>query len=67
MKILLVHNDYGKYSGEEAVVDKMALMLEASGHNVAQLRMSSAKVIGSTIGKSTDSWQEYIVRQAFSQ
>lgn len=51
MKILLVHNDYGKYSGEEAVVDKMAMMLEASGHHVAQLRMSSAKVIGSTIGK----------------
>ena len=24
MKILLVHNNYGKYSGEEAVVDKMS-------------------------------------------
>ncbi len=29
MKILIVHNDYGKYSGEEAVVDKMLRMLGA--------------------------------------
>lgn len=42
MKILLVHNDYGKYSGEEAVVDKMASMLSALGHSVAQLRMSTS-------------------------
>ena len=32
MKILLVHNNYGKYSGEEAVVDKMAAKLSAHGH-----------------------------------
>ena len=24
MKLLMVHNEYGKYSGEEAVVDRMA-------------------------------------------
>lgn len=42
MKILLVHNDYGKYSGEEAVVEKMALMLAEQGYEVAQLRMSTA-------------------------
>ena len=29
MKILLVHNNYGKYSGEEAVVDKMAAILRS--------------------------------------
>ena len=34
MKILIVHNNYGKYSGEEAVVDKMAAMLTAHGHEV---------------------------------
>ena len=43
MKILLVHNDYGKYSGEEAVVDKLAAMWSDHGHEVAQLRMSTAK------------------------
>ena len=42
LKVLLVHNDYGKYSGEEAVVDKMAGMLIGMGHEVAQLRMSTA-------------------------
>lgn len=42
MKVLLVHNDYGKYSGEEAVVDKMAVMLQELGHEVAQLRMTTA-------------------------
>ncbi len=51
MKILLVHNDYGKYSGEEAVVDKMAVMLAGQGHDVAQLRMSTAGARESITGK----------------
>lgn len=42
MKVLIVHNDYGKYSGEEAVVDKMAAMLRSHGHEVAFYRLSSA-------------------------
>lgn len=42
MKILIVHNDYGKYSGEEAVVDKMAMMFADKGWDVAQLRKSTA-------------------------
>ncbi len=41
MKILIVHNNYGKYSGEEAVVDKMAAMLQAHGHQVCFYRMTS--------------------------
>lgn len=41
-KILLVHNDYGKYSGEEAVVDHMFDMLGLLGYDVCQLRMSTA-------------------------
>lgn len=51
MKVLLVHNDYGKYSGEEAVVDKMAAMLGAMGHDVAQLRMTTAGMRESLSGK----------------
>lgn len=51
MKVLLVHNDYGKYSGEEAVVDKMAGMLGALGHEVAQLRMTTAWARESLSGK----------------
>lgn len=42
MKILIVHNDYGKYSGEEAVVDKMAAMLGSHGYDVVLYRLSSA-------------------------
>lgn len=41
MKILLLHNNYGKYSGEEAVVDKMAAMLKSHGHEVCFYRLSS--------------------------
>lgn len=51
MKVLLVHNDYGKYSGEEAVVDKMAAMLSEAGVEVAQLRMSTAGARESLAGK----------------
>lgn len=51
MKVLIVHNDYGKYSGEEAVVDKMAAMLPAIGYEVAQLRMTTADARESLMGK----------------
>lgn len=51
MKILLVHNNYGKYSGEEAVVDKMSTMLQGQGHEVAQLRMSTEGLRDSAVGK----------------
>lgn len=51
MKVLLVHNDYGKYSGEEAVVDKMAGIFSDLGYEVAQLRMSTADARESFTGK----------------
>lgn len=51
MKVLIVHNDYGKYSGEEAVVDKMAGMLPPIGYEVAQLRMTTADARESLMGK----------------
>ncbi len=51
MKILIVHNNYGKYSGEEAVVDKMAAMLSAHGHEVAFYRRTTEGVRESAAGK----------------
>lgn len=51
MKVLLVHNDYGKYSGEEAVVDKMAAVFAELGYDVAQLRMTTAGLRESLPGK----------------
>lgn len=51
MRILLVHNDYAKYSGEESVVDQMAAMWTDHGHQVVQLRMSTADSRDSLVGK----------------
>lgn len=51
MKILIVHNDYGKPSGEEAVVGKMADIFAGLGHHVARLTMSSAGLRDSLGGK----------------
>lgn len=41
MKILIVHNDYGKYSGEEAVVDQYIADDRASGFEVEVMRRTS--------------------------
>ena len=51
MKILLVHNDYGKYSGEEAVVDKMSDLLQSHGHEVCFYRLTSEGQRESLAGK----------------
>jgi len=51
MKILLVHNNYGKYSGEEAVVDRMLSMYCRLGYDVAQLRMTTEGIRDSFAGK----------------
>lgn len=42
MKILITHNNYGRYSGEEAVVDNMGAMMQAHGHQVSFYRPSTA-------------------------
>ena len=51
MKILLLHNNYGKYSGEEAVVDRMAAMLRAHGHEVCFYRLTCEGSRESLAGK----------------
>lgn len=43
MKILFVHNDYGKYSGEEAVVDQLSLSFQHHGHDIAFYRPGSGQ------------------------
>ena len=62
MKILIVHNSYGKYSGEEAVVDKMADMLTSHGHEVAFYRRTTEGVRESAVGKIRDSCRGFIHR-----
>lgn len=47
MHILIVHNDYGKFSGEEHAVQTMTEVLESNGHQISWLRRSSAEIGGS--------------------
>ena len=44
MKILLVHNEYGKFSGEEAVVENLSQLLNENGHEAAHFRRSSFEI-----------------------
>ncbi len=52
MRTLIVHNAYGKYSGEEAVVDGIKAVLERHGHKVAEFRRSSEELADSFCGKA---------------
>lgn len=49
--MLIVHNNYGNYSGEEAVVDKMAEMFRSHGHEVFFYRKTTEGVRESFCGK----------------
>jgi len=42
MKILITHNDYGRYSGEEAAVDGMSEMMRSHGHQICFYRATTA-------------------------
>jgi glycosyltransferase involved in cell wall biosynthesis len=44
MKILLIHNRYGKYSGEEAVVDTQLKLLRERGHEADLFSRSSEEI-----------------------
>ncbi|SNR36953.1 glycosyltransferase family 4 protein [Lutibacter flavus] len=44
MKILLIHNKYGKFSGEEAVVDAQIKLLKTNGHKVITYFRSSEEL-----------------------
>ncbi len=51
MKILFVHNDYGKYSGEEAVVDQLSSQFQRHGHEIAFYRPGSERYRSSLSGQ----------------
>jgi glycosyltransferase involved in cell wall biosynthesis len=44
MKILMIHNKYGKHSGEEAVVDAQIKLLQENGHEVITYFRSSEEL-----------------------
>ena len=51
MKILYIHNDYAKPSGEEHASASLAALLEEHGHEVRFFRRSSAEIADSFGGK----------------
>jgi glycosyltransferase involved in cell wall biosynthesis len=51
MKICIVHNEYGKFSGEEAVVKNLLQLLKEQGHQVRYFNRSSAEIQDIRIGK----------------
>jgi glycosyltransferase involved in cell wall biosynthesis len=50
MRIAIVHNAYGKPSGEETVVETHAALLAAHGHEVVRFQRSSAELDTMTLG-----------------
>jgi len=50
MKILLIHNNYGVYSGEEAVVDRQIALFEDLNHEVSVYRKTTENKRGTLIG-----------------
>ncbi|GAA3618996.1 glycosyltransferase family 4 protein [Flavivirga jejuensis] len=51
MKILIIHNKYGKYSGEEAVVDAQIDLLKSNNHQVITYFRSSEELENQANGK----------------
>jgi len=51
MKILIIHNKYGKYSGEEAVVETQINLLKSKGNSVITYFRSSEELEKITKGK----------------
>lgn len=51
MKILYVHNDYAKPSGEEHAAGELVSLLREHGHEVQRYTRSSAEISDSMIGK----------------
>ena len=52
MKVLIVHNDYGKFSGEEAVVESTVRLLVEKGHKVLRFTRSSEEIPNMPFGKT---------------
>ncbi|WP_372755681.1 glycosyltransferase family 4 protein [Labilibaculum sp.] len=51
MKILIIHNHYSKFSGEEAVVEAQIKLLQESGHTVSTYFRKSVEIETMPLGK----------------
>jgi len=52
MKVLMVHNDYAGFSGEEAVIERQERLLQSNGHEVIRFRRSSSEISQMRFGKA---------------
>lgn len=52
MRVLIAHNDYARFSGEEAAVNNIATVLATNGHDVSWLRRSSVGIDDSVMSKA---------------
>jgi hypothetical protein len=52
MKICLVHNEYGKFSDEEAVVAQQRDLLQADGHTVEMFTRTSDDISETLLAKT---------------
>ena len=50
MKICLVHNEYGKFSGEEVAVEPLSQLLIERSHEVIHFSRSSAEISRMSLG-----------------
>ena len=55
MRLLYIHNDYAKPSGEETAAEAIVGLLKEHGHEVEWHRRSSAEIAGSAFEKKLDS------------
>jgi glycosyltransferase involved in cell wall biosynthesis len=51
LRIALVHNEYGKVSGEEVAVNHLAALLEEKGHHVIRFSRGSAEIRQKALGQ----------------
>ena len=50
MRVLVVHNDYGKPSGEEHALGTIIDLLKTNGHDVLEFRKTSKPLMNGGIG-----------------
>lgn len=53
MRIVLVHNEYGTFSGEETVKESTSRLLVERGHEVLRFTRSSAELLQMRLGKNS--------------
>ena len=60
MKICMVHNEYGIFTGEESVVYNICHLLEGRGHTVIRFFRSSTEIPKMRLGKARAFYQNAI-------